>query len=124
MSLLKRHLDWRQRNVVVVDAADGGFHVRRGRSTCEVPWSSIDTVTAFKRDLLTIDCLCLVIRFDGTSVELDEQAKGFGAWLAMLETRLGIAPEWRLNVLFPAFNASTTEIYRRGHSSVALGNTA
>lgn len=77
------------------------------------PWQAIDLVDAFKRDMLTTDCLCLHIQGHGLSLEIDEDMDGFAPWLDRLETQLGISPEWRASVLFPPFETRATALFRR-----------
>ncbi|WP_159975697.1 MULTISPECIES: hypothetical protein [unclassified Novosphingobium] len=113
MGLWRRYLDWRKRNVFAIDTGGDGFRVRHGRETCEVSWSGIEAVLAFKRDLLTVDRLCVAVVSDGSAMELDECMEGFEPWLLALENRLEIAGEWRLRVLFPVFETNMLEIFRR-----------
>jgi len=113
MGLLRRYLDWRLRNVAAVETSSEGFMVHRGASSREIRWASVDVVIAFKRDHLTVDCLCIIVESDGIAIELDEGMAGFDPWLRSLEAQFSIAEEWRFDVLFPPFESNVTEIFRR-----------
>ena len=112
MGLWRRYLDWRQRHVVALVLTDPGFSVR-GKAGREVEWKAIRRIVAFKRDLLTTDLLCLLLELDDGPMEINEQMIGYAAIEgAMLET-LGLGAEWKMAVLFPAFEANATTIYER-----------
>jgi hypothetical protein len=98
-----------------------GFNVTDLRSRKKEPvaksWSGICLVTAFKRDLFTVDCICLHFAdADGTVVELNEEMAGWNRLVDALPTLLpGCKPqsEWYFAVAFPAFTANPTQIYHR-----------
>lgn len=80
-------------------------------------WSDVCRVTAFKRDLFVVDCICLHLGgADGTGVELNEEMAGWNRLMDALPTQLpGCKPrsEWYSAVAFPAFAVNPTEIYSR-----------
>jgi hypothetical protein len=80
-------------------------------------WSGACLVTAFKRDLFAVDCICLQLAgADGTGVELNEEMAGWNRLLDALPTQLpGCKPrsEWYSAVALPAFAANQTQIYSR-----------
>ena len=97
----------------------GGFKINDLRSkSSEViskAWTDVFRVTAFKRDLFAIDCICL--RFDCINckeIEVDEDMAGWNRFIEILPTQLpGCKPysEWHSGVVFPAFLPNSTEIY-------------
>jgi hypothetical protein len=98
-----------------------GFWVQSLKNPAEmtdkIPWSQITHVTAFKRDLLTTDCVCLLFAMsDEKGIELDEEMKG---WTELLEAMPNYLPgckqmsEWLFSVTSPAFAINATEIYSR-----------
>ena len=98
-----------------------GFTVIDLRNSSHEPaamrWRDISRVTAFKRDLFTVDCICLLFaRPDGSEVELDEEMEGWKRFLESLPQHLpGCKPlsEWIRAVAFPAFETNPTLIYDR-----------
>lgn len=88
-----------------------------GQEVVAKSWSNIRLVTAFKRDLFAVDCICL--RLDGTDgvgVELNEEMAGWNRLVEALPMTLPGCkphPEWFMAVAFPAFAANPTEIYSR-----------
>jgi hypothetical protein len=84
---------------------------------CSISWNKTNRVTAFKRDLFSVDCICLLFETtDGMTFEVNEDMKG---WLKLLEampTHLsGSKPfaDWIFDVASPAFAPNPTEIFSR-----------
>lgn len=82
-----------------------------------IGWKAIDRLTMFKRDIFSVDLLCLFIEFSGDcAIEFDEDMEGWKALIDALPHRLPgckALEEWFSDVVFPAFAANPTEIYRR-----------
>ena len=80
-------------------------------------WSEINRLTVFKRDLFTVDLLCLLFEFSGDrAIEFDEDMEGWKALIDGLPHHLQgckAQGEWFPSVAFPAFAPNPTEIYRR-----------
>ena len=113
MNLWKRYLAWRQRHVVRIDLEPDGFAVAGYKRRTAIAWADIDRISAYKRDLYTVDLLCLAILAGDDLVEVHERMPGFEAFDERLHERLALSPEWKLTVLFPAFETNATEIYVR-----------
>jgi hypothetical protein len=81
-------------------------------------------VTAFKRDLLTTDLICVAIEFTdeaGTQhIELHEELEGFGQLLLLLEKNSGFVSDWREKVTLPPFEANVTVLWERRRTSDQL----
>jgi hypothetical protein len=114
MGWWSRYLDWRQRNVSRLTSDAAGFVVHHRGQRAERAWRDIVGVTAFKRDLLTVDMLCLLIDSPAGLVEVNEQMDGYPQLQKNLESALGIDPVWKLQVLFPAFATNATSIFPPG----------
>jgi hypothetical protein len=113
MGWWQRYLDWRHRNVHALDLTADGFRLCSGKESVEVHWRSVSRVTAYKRDLLTTDLLCMLVEFDDRIVELNEEMIGYTAAEQAMVKALGIGGEWKLRVLFPAFETNPTLVYQR-----------
>jgi len=96
-------------NVTVTDLRS------RKSETVSIAWSDVCSATAFKRDLWSVDCICLHFgRADDTGVEVDEDMAGWNRLMNALPTLLpGCTPhsEWFCVVAYPAFAANPTKIY-------------
>jgi hypothetical protein len=82
---------------ISVDAA--GFAVSQTRPTpallFSIAWSDVLRVTAFKRDWLTVDCICMAIATkDGTTTELNEEMAGWEAFTEALPRYLPGCMQW------------------------------
>jgi hypothetical protein len=80
-------------------------------------WQDVNQVTAFKRDLITVDCICLYLaRAEGTGVELDEEMAGWRSFIEALPQYLPGCkpwPDWFLAVSSPAFEMKPILVYNR-----------
>lgn len=80
-------------------------------------WAEVVRARAFKRDLLTVDCICLLLeRADGTGVELNEEMARWESFVEALPKHLPGCrawSEWFLAVAFPAFETNETQVYER-----------
>ncbi len=90
----------------------------RTEQSVVIRWDEIQTVTVFKRDLFTVDCICLfAARNDDSGIELDEEMCGWQEFVDAMPTYLRGCMKWEdwfLALAFPAFATNTTQIYSRG----------
>lgn len=86
-------------------------------------WAEVCRATVFKRDLWSVDCICVYLaRSDDSGVELDEEMAGWRTFLAALPQHLsGCRPsdQWFSEVASPAFAPNPTEIYRHAVHQIA-----
>jgi hypothetical protein len=91
-----------------------------------VAWADIIRVIAFKRDWLTIDCICLaIVSEDGTTTEVNEDMTGWEAFTEELPKHLPgtvTKANWFGQVAFPAFATNETQIFARAGSSGATSH--
>ena len=92
---------------VVTDAS--GFSVGSRR----LDWSAIESIAAFKRDLVTFDDVWFQLEGPGEPVMVCEEQPGFAAWEAALVSQFPSAASWRDQVIQPPFAQSFTLLYRR-----------
>jgi hypothetical protein len=98
-----------------------GFVVTALKKTSGKPismtWSEIVRIVAFKRDLFSTDCVCLMmLRHDNMGVEVDEEMKGWSEFTQTLPIYLpGCKPwsGWFMEITTPAFAPNETEIFSR-----------
>ena len=97
-------------------------------------WDEIQTVTVFKRDLFTVDCICLfAARNDDSGIELDEEMCGWQEFVEAMPTYLRGCMKWEdwfLAIVSPAFaivavrliqtRRSLAKIYRSKRSASQL----
>lgn len=81
-----------------------------------VAWQDAVRIEAFKRDLYTVDLICLsVFLRDNKAVEIDEEMEGWESLVNRLPEYLPGCQkfeEWFQVVAFPAFKPNFTTIYR------------
>ena len=123
LSRAARRLDrWaHERNAPRLETDDRGFTIlRRWRKPVTVRWDEIAGLVAWKRDELTTDLLCISVDCPGRDVQyvVHEEMVGFERWQDTMERVLSVDPAWYRNVVFPAFAANVTRIYRRARADV------
>lgn len=96
---------------------------RRESEPVRMLWAEVCRATAFKRDLFTVDCICLFLACpDGTGFELNEEMARWNSFVEALPQHLPGCrqwPDWFAAVAFPAFVQNETEIFRRDATHVA-----
>jgi hypothetical protein len=96
-----------------------GFEIRKKLSSerCGVRWAEVEKIIAYKRDLFSYDCICVM--FDligGASIEIDETMDGFVDVMKRAgETCAGCIKldKWYFEIMTPAFKTKLTELYRK-----------
>ena len=82
----------------------------------QVEWSQVNGVVAFKRDLLTVDLICIGLSTPESSIEVDEEMEG---WKELIEALPRLLPgtlnpsEWWDKVAHPAFATNPTVLFSR-----------
>ena len=109
----RRFHDWRQRNVSRLKCDDAAFAVVNYRTRAERSWRDLTPATAFKRDLLTVDLLCLLLDTAQGPIEVDRAMYGYPAFEDRMRLALGIDIDAKLSVLVPAFTTNATAIFDR-----------
>ncbi|MDQ3801973.1 MAG: hypothetical protein M3384_21320 [Acidobacteriota bacterium] len=98
------------KGVIVSSGAEEGGESR-------VDWERIKSIYVFKKDLLTVDLICLAFDLENrASIELNEDMAG---WQELAENLPEYLPgcksfaEWYMDVAFPAFETKLTCIYAK-----------
>lgn len=80
-------------------------------------WKNVEKVTTFKRDLFTVDMICIQFHLnDGIVFEINEEMKGWDELTKLLPEYLPGCKkweEWFMNVVSPAFETNLATIYLR-----------
>ena len=114
------------RGGVLVDVSDDGLIFRPSEEGQENPrmggnrvmrWEVVERVEAFKRDLFSVDLICLEFTAqNGEGIEIDEDDEPWRRLVEQLPARLEgcLALEsWFSDVAFPAFETNRRVIFDR-----------
>jgi len=98
--------------------SDDGERLRlaKGNDKLELPWTAVEEIRAFKRDLFSTDLICLAFKREGKDdyIEVHEEMVGYHDLLEALPNRLpGFTLAWFLDVAFPAFETNHRTIWKR-----------
>lgn len=81
-----------------------------------VTWTSVCRINAFKRDLFSIDLICIEFYLDGQEfpIEVNERMEGYKFFIDILTSKFdGFDLNWYSKIVQPAFATNLTEIWRR-----------
>ena len=79
-------------------------------------WRHVDAVLAYKRDLYTVDLICLGFVTPNGTIEVHEEMQGWSELVEQLPSRFpGVPPlsDWWERVAKPPFAPSVTKLYER-----------
>lgn len=93
---------------------DEGFSLMTDVGECFYRWIDIETVTAYKADLMTYDDLRLDIEFRDIVLTFPEDLTGWSEFVEILSKKLpGILVDWESKVIPTPFASNLTLIYRK-----------
>ena len=93
---------------------DNGFSLTTNVGERFYRWSDIETITAYKADLMTYDDLRLDIGFEDVVLTLSEDLAGWSEFVEMLPKKLpGIRVDWESNFIQTPFATNLTLIYTK-----------
>ncbi|TXH05497.1 MAG: hypothetical protein E6R07_01425 [Nevskiaceae bacterium] len=112
---------FRRPSAYQIEFDDTGYWVSGVKGgSFSIPYGSISMVTAYKRDLLTEDVICLSTSYldptngENRTIEVNEDMAGFEGLTAKFVAILdGFDEGWRAKVVKPAFAESKTVLYQR-----------
>ena len=120
VSMMSRFLRWlyglssksRRSRSTRIEVRRDAFVVLRDREVLvEVPFSRVARVSAFKRDLGTVDLICFEIEVKGNEpLEVNEEMAGFEDLIARFTQDPKFDKHWRERVVKPAFATNRTTI--------------
>src|SRR5262249_156198 len=96
-----------------------GFTVSIAESTqpmASLEWDDVSAVLAYKRDLYTVDLICLGFVTRNGTIEVHEEMQGWSQLLDQFPSRLPGAPpcsDWWGRVAKPPFAPSVTKLFER-----------
>jgi len=105
--------DLRYNDEGVFQYVDAGFNFTNKEQTIFVAWTDIETIFAFKRDLMTVDELNIeVFLKDKMRIRLTEEIDGWFQFIIKIkEVFPSIDKEFDTKLIFPAFETNLTLVY-------------
>jgi hypothetical protein len=106
----------------VIKYVDDGFSLTTNVGERFYRWSDIETITAYKADLMTYDDLRLDVDFGDVVLTLSEDLAGWSGFVEMLPKMFpGALVDWESKVIQTPFATNLTLIYTREISKVNGG---
>ena len=92
---------------------DAGFHYTQDAGTMFVAWSDIETIFAFKRDLMTIDELNIAVFLKSNmQIQLTEETDGWFQFIVKIkEVFPNIDKDFDSKIVLPPFQTNLTLVY-------------
>jgi len=109
----QKAFDLRYNDNGVFEYVDTGFNFTDKGETIFVAWSNIETIFAFKKDLMTVDELNIeVFLKDYMRIRLTEEIEGWYQFIIKIkEVFPSIDKEFDTKLIFPAFETNLTLVY-------------
>ncbi|WP_330442910.1 hypothetical protein [Flavobacterium sp. C4GT6] len=83
-----------------------------------IKWNEIRKVTAYKEDLITVDCIHVNIEMENNiAFTLHEDLSIYNEFMKKLQDNVQISLAWFQNVAFPAFGRNEAVIYDKSKIS-------
>jgi hypothetical protein len=102
---------------IIVPGKPRLFQENLPERTITFTWQEVTQVMVFKRDIFSVDLICMVFELNGKeTIEVNEEMKG---WKTLVEAVPIYLPgaltqgEWWEKVAWPAFELCLTHIYPR-----------
>jgi len=111
--------DWE--NAINLDSSGFSIEKLTGSLVCpvSVQWDSVLDATAFKRDLIATDRVCIQFQLsDNSYVEVHEEMRGWIEFCELMPDHLLGAPamaDWFMAITTPAFELNPTCLFRRNN---------
>lgn len=97
---------------IVIDSDKSGFGIDLKDEHCFVKWAGIEKVVVYKVDLLTIDEVCMDITFNGKTIVIKEEMKGWDTFINQLKSTLRLNNDnWESLVVQKPFECTPMVIY-------------
>ena len=96
---------------------DEGFDLvvaAKGDVVASVRWDEVTRIQAYKLDLVTTDCICLLFELGPSRapIQVSEEWLGFQELFGPLAKRFPAIPEsWYVDIMTPAFEAKRTVLF-------------
>ncbi len=87
------------------------FQHNGSRRTVQLSWSEVTGVLAYKRDIFTMDLICIALATADGTLEINENMEGWSPLIEVLPKYLPgskSAAEWWKQVAFPPFLPNST----------------
>jgi hypothetical protein len=103
----------KQEDTGIFSYTKNGFEITVKNTSHRYPWTNITCLTAYKKDNMTTDCICMdIFCADGSKYSIDEETPG---WYMFVKTTKAQFPQinklWDVEITTPAFKTNFTLIY-------------
>lgn len=93
---------------------ENGFSFNIDKTITEKKWNEIEEINVYKKDLLTVDLICMDIVFGETYITFTEDTIGWYHLVKKLkEIFTHIPKDWDSEIILPPFETSFKTIYKR-----------
>lgn len=93
---------------------DDGFIIQFKSKQQKIKWDEIERLIAYKKDLLTVDVVCLKIFYNNCQTTITEEIPGWHQFVEKLRFVFPNIPDnWYSEIVQPAFVTNLTILYQR-----------
>jgi hypothetical protein len=111
---------WKKKKTIeLIELIKNGFKITIGSKSTIIKWNSIEKLIGYKVDQLTIDEICLEIKFSSGTVLATEEYNGWRVFINELLTQFPtINKKWEEIIAKPAFERNETELYNKNQNGI------
>lgn len=104
----------------IFEYSENGFKITDENSSNTYEWNNIETVLAYKIDLLTYDEICIDVYTDDLNkFTISESTWGWFQFISRLSENIkAIQIDWYINITNPAFETNLTLLYDKKNRTI------
>jgi len=107
-------LQERYNDLGIFNFYENGFSFTINEIRSEKKWNEIEEINVYKKDILTIDLICMDIFFKETYIMFSEDTPGWYHLVAKLKEVFNHIPkDWDNDIILPPFETNFKTIYKR-----------
>lgn len=98
----------------IFEYLEDGFIIDLKNGKRKICWKDIESLEGYKRDLMTIDQICLDIVLKETIITISEDTEGFGPFIEELKKQFpSIDKDWDWKITQTPFATNLTVLFKR-----------
>jgi hypothetical protein len=98
----------------IVYVEEDGFIFQFKAKQEKIKWEEINTIIAYKKDLLTVDLVCIEIFYNNSQIIITEEVLGWHHFVEQLRIVFPNIPiNWYNDIIIPPFATNLTILYQK-----------
>ena len=100
-------------------SSDGFSYLSFGEPV-KIKWLDIESIIAYKEDLVTVDEIRMTIVYNNLQLSVTEETPGWEKFILKIKSIFpGIPPNWDLEIVQPPFATNEIVLYKNDHYKIS-----